>query len=728
MYYEATNNSPYKVWLNVYSGWSGASGYTPRRYNGIVSGDCPQSGGVILYWNDNYNCDNGEGDPGYRQATSAGSWNTSGAFDDDASSVRVPSGWSVMLFKDPNRGGSSRCRSSDDDNFAGNTFLDGSTLNDSVSCFDVFNNSNCSPYPVTLYPDHHYTGSWCAAGSEGCFYCDGLDNAASSVRVWPGWSVRIYQDRSCEGASRCFASNDSDFADNTFEGGTPLNDQMSSFRVFHNTSCDSPPQDSTPPTGRITSPSSGWATNSCPFTIYADASDDQSGVDRVEFHVRYDGSWHHVGDDTSSPYSISWDCSLLSDQKVDLTIHVLDEAGNETMDPGGYVDVILDRTGPSGAITSPSPNDTLDSSPTIIRADASDSLSGVARVEFHARYSGSWHHLGDDTVSPYTWLWDWSGVPDQAADLTIHVRDIAGNESMDPGGYVRVVIDRSLPAPTNLTATSGSQSQIDLQWDDNSTDESNFHVERSLDGATGWTQIGYTAEDANETTYSDTGLSCDTTYYYRVRAHRHSDGKYSDYSNVASASTHACCADANEPNDVPGQATSISYSAWQHMGLDICPPGDVDYYAFEGNAGDEIIADAMAGGSYLDPYLYLHDVDGVTVLAENDDYNELDSHIQWTLPENGTYYLKVREYDHPFEGGPDYWYWLSLSAGGPNLGPLVHSAHLVDDHEVHQTVGDGDNVADCAETVEIYVTLQNQGLLTANAVTATLTTTDPYLS
>ena len=203
-------------------------------------GTCPQSGGVILYWNNLYNCDNGEGDPGYRQETSPGAWNIDAAFNEKASSLKVPSGWSVVLFKDPNRGGSSECRSSDDDDFAGNTFLDGSPLNDNVSCFEVFGNSNCSPYPVTFYADHHYTGGWCGVDSEGCFYCSALGKAASSVRVWAGWSVRVYKEPSCGGTSKCFTSSDSDFANNTFEDGSQLNDQISSFRVFHNTSCATP--------------------------------------------------------------------------------------------------------------------------------------------------------------------------------------------------------------------------------------------------------------------------------------------------------------------------------------------------------------------------------------------------------------------------------------------------------------------------------------------------------
>lgn len=89
-----------------------------------------------------------------------------------------------------------------------------------------------------------------------------------------------------------------------------------------------------------------------------------------------------------------------------------------------------------------------------------------------------------------------------------------------------------LPAPTGLTATAVSSSQINLAWTDNSADESDFHIERRASG-TSWVEIATVL--ANTQSYSDTGLSGSTTYYYKVRAHRHSDSTYSPYSNEASA-------------------------------------------------------------------------------------------------------------------------------------------------------------------------------------------------
>jgi len=113
-------------------------------------------------------------------------------------------------------------------------------------------------------------------------------------------------------------------------------------------------------------------------------------------------------------------------------------------------------------------------------------------------------------------------------------------------------------APTSLNATAVSQTQINLSYQDNSSDESDFHIERSPNGSTGWAEI--TTVGANTTSYNNTGLTCNTPYYYRVRAHRHGDGQYSGYSNTANAITQACSGFIWIP--IPGLTASSPALAW----------------------------------------------------------------------------------------------------------------------------------------------------------------------
>jgi fibronectin type 3 domain-containing protein len=103
----------------------------------------------------------------------------------------------------------------------------------------------------------------------------------------------------------------------------------------------------------------------------------------------------------------------------------------------------------------------------------------------------------------------------------------------------------SVAAPTSLLAASavaapasiggsGSSSspQVSLNWQDNSANETAFQVVRSGDGVTYW---GVALCAANSTSYVDSSVAGGYTYYYKVRGISGSD--YSDYSNMASATT-----------------------------------------------------------------------------------------------------------------------------------------------------------------------------------------------
>jgi hypothetical protein len=87
-------------------------------------------------------------------------------------------------------------------------------------------------------------------------------------------------------------------------------------------------------------------------------------------------------------------------------------------------------------------------------------------------------------------------------------------------------------APSGLTATGVSTSQINLAWTDSSNNETNFRIEQSLNG-TSFTEVATVG--ANSTSYSRTGLAANTRYYFRVRGWNASG--FSGYSNTANAKT-----------------------------------------------------------------------------------------------------------------------------------------------------------------------------------------------
>lgn len=88
-------------------------------------------------------------------------------------------------------------------------------------------------------------------------------------------------------------------------------------------------------------------------------------------------------------------------------------------------------------------------------------------------------------------------------------------------------------APSNLTATAISYSEIRLLWQDNSNNEDGFEIERRIIPTTGYSLLVIVGP--NIISYSDTAVTPLNTYSYRVRAYMGSD--YSGYSNEAQAMT-----------------------------------------------------------------------------------------------------------------------------------------------------------------------------------------------
>ena len=84
-------------------------------------------------------------------------------------------------------------------------------------------------------------------------------------------------------------------------------------------------------------------------------------------------------------------------------------------------------------------------------------------------------------------------------------------------------------APSNLSSTAITTTyEVDLEWDDNSDDETEFDIERSRTGIGNWSQIA--SVPSNVTAYRDAGLSVGV-YLYRVRAKNASDD-YSGYTAI----------------------------------------------------------------------------------------------------------------------------------------------------------------------------------------------------
>jgi hypothetical protein len=123
-----------------------------------------------------------------------------------------------------------------------------------------------------------------------------------------------------------------------------------------------------------------------------------------------------------------------------------------------------------------------------------------------------------------------------------------------------------LSAPTNVIATSNGQTEIDLSWTD-AANESSYQIEVSDNGTTGWTVLINKA--ANSTSHAHTGLTINTTKYYRITSIG-DNAIYSDsaYSSIVHATTNGLIqlstpgsfvATANGQNEIDLSWTDVAH-------------------------------------------------------------------------------------------------------------------------------------------------------------------------
>ena len=145
----------------------------------------------------------------------------------------------------------------------------------------------------------------------------------------------------------------------------------------------------------------------------------------------------------------------------------------------------------------------------------------------------------------------------------------------------------------------------------------------------------------------------DGEYYLGVSSFDQSvnRGTYSLSLNVAP--------DSDRHGDTCQNATSISTGL--HPGA-IDPPSDKDYFHFSAQAGTNYTIDVLLG-THTDTVLTIYD-SLCNWMDSNDDASETDtgSHLEWTAPSTGDYYLEVSSFDMATSTGS---YTLSLEVTSP---------------------------------------------------------------
>ena len=201
----------------------------------------------------------------------------------------------------------------------------------------------------------------------------------------------------------------------------------------------------TPPTVSITQPGNN-ATVSGTTTVSANASDD-TGVAGVQFKV--DGA--NIGpEDTSSPYSITWDTTAVGNGQHTITAVARDSASQTTTSAPVTVTVnnVAPNQPPTVSVTQPANNATVSGTATV-SANANDDV-GVAGVQF--KLDGA--NLGvEDTSAPFTLQWDTTTIANGQHTLTAVARDGPGLTTTSSA--ITVTVSNGAPnQPPTVTLTA----------------------------------------------------------------------------------------------------------------------------------------------------------------------------------------------------------------------------------------------------------------------------------
>ncbi|HEX5735360.1 MAG TPA: putative Ig domain-containing protein [Blastocatellia bacterium] len=124
-------------------------------------------------------------------------------------------------------------------------------------------------------------------------------------------------------------------------------------------------------------------------------------------------------------------------------------------------------------------------------------------------------------------------------------------------GWTARVPDPIPTAPAGLIASAGGPTQVNLVWQDTSSTESGFQIERRGGSSAEFIQVGVVG--ANLTTFRDTSVLANTAYEYRVRAFNSTGA--SSYSSAASVTTPSTPVSLSiTTQEMPDATVNVPYS------------------------------------------------------------------------------------------------------------------------------------------------------------------------
>ncbi len=233
-----------------------------------------------------------------------------------------------------------------------------------------------------------------------------------------------------------------------------------------------PVPDTTAPAVSVTAPTNGSVVTGT-VSLTANATDNV-GVVGVQFRV----NGTNVGsEDTTAPYSVSWNTSSIAIGSHTITAIARDAAGNQATSSTITVNVsnpVPDTTLPTVSMTAPTNGSTV-SGTVSITANAADNI-GVVGVQF--RVNGV--NLGaEDASAPYSASWNTSSLANGQYTIVAIARDAAGNTTESSPITLTVNNVASTTSYTSTVYTVRTGSYVGGNAASFASDDNNYFEARS---------------------------------------------------------------------------------------------------------------------------------------------------------------------------------------------------------------------------------------------------------
>jgi hypothetical protein len=245
-------------------------------------------------------------------------------------------------------------------------------------------------------------------------------------------------------------------------------------------------------------------------------------------------------------------------------------------------------------------------------------------------------------------LWHVGMLPVGDYTLSVSARNLAGSvQTVDT-----FIVTEPVPAPVaalDILPEVTNSTAIELSWKVSSGEDvvDHFEIRYRIYGEDwqDWEKQPV-ATSRLATFYGEFGK----TYEFMIRAVG-TNGKALDFTDNAETRTYLtdiCLVDAFEGSD-PGddeKATAAQIVIAEEQTHNWCPAGDIDWLTFPAVAGQELEISASPVGTNSAAVILLYDADGTTILGE---YHPVDANsdsvIDWTVPANGIYFLRLTPKD-----------------------------------------------------------------------------------